>query len=69
MKHVIATHVGERRCSEEHDEWNAMRNIRQDLKFTMIAVVLGLMPGIASQASAKPLNERKSESQKLHTPR
>ena len=34
---------------------HAMRNIRQSVKFMMIAVVLGLMPGTASQAAAKPL--------------
>ena len=32
-----------------------MRNLGQGVKFTTIAAVLGLMPGIASQAAAKPL--------------
>lgn len=32
-----------------------MRNMRQSAKFMMIAVVGGLMPGIAGQATAKPL--------------
>jgi len=32
-----------------------MRNMRKGLKFTMIAVVLGLMSWTASQAAAKPL--------------
>ena len=32
-----------------------MRNIGQSVKFIIIAVVLGLIPGIASQAAAKPL--------------
>src|SRR5271165_1945057 len=32
-----------------------MRNVRQGVKFMMIAAVLGLMPGIANQAVAKPL--------------
>src|SRR5208282_1523795 len=32
-----------------------MRNIGQSVKFMIIAVVFGLMPGIASQAAAKPL--------------
>ena len=34
---------------------HAMRNIGQSVKFMIIAVVLGLMSGIASQAAAKPL--------------
>ena len=36
-------------------ERNTMRNIGQSMKCMLIAAVLGLMPGIASQAIAKPL--------------
>lgn len=32
-----------------------MKNKKQSMKYMMIAAVLGLMPGIASQAVAKPL--------------
>src|SRR5208283_704295 len=40
---------------DKHEERKVMRSMRQCLKFTMIAAVLGLTSAIASQAAAKPL--------------
>ena len=39
----------------ERGERNTLRNIVRSVRFVMVAVVLGLMPGISSQAAAKPL--------------
>ena len=42
-------------CCEQQEERHAMRKKVQIMKCMIIAVVVGLMSGIASQAVAKPL--------------
>ncbi len=41
--------------NDKHEERKSMRNIGHGVKCLMVAVVVGLMSGIASQAAAKPL--------------
>ena len=55
LKDFIARASANGDNSDKHEERKAMRSIVQSVKFMIIAVVLGLMPGIASPAAAKPL--------------
>jgi len=52
---LYRTGIHEWGCRDKHEERKAMRSMRQCLKFTIIAAVLGLTSAIASQAAAKPL--------------
>jgi alpha-galactosidase len=52
---VHGTRACDSRRLDKQEERNAMRNIVKSGKFMVIAVVLALMSGIASQAVAKPL--------------
>ena len=55
LKDFTARAGREQGCSGKHEERKAMRNMRRGSTCTTLAVVVGLMSGIASQASAKPL--------------